>query len=159
MHKVKKSLEIKAPVERVFEFMTTPTNFPSVWPSMVEVSNVQAKAGGWHSFDWVYKMAGVKIHGHAAPQKVETNKFIEMRNESGVPSTFRWTYEAKGTSTVLTIEVEYDIPSTLLGKVAEAILVKVNEHEMDTLLKNVKTTLELTTRLQPKDQGSLHATH
>jgi hypothetical protein len=30
MHKLKKSLEIRVPVERVYEFVTTPTNLPEL---------------------------------------------------------------------------------------------------------------------------------
>ncbi len=157
MHKMKKSLEIKAPVERVYEFVTTPTNLPSVWPSMVEVSNVETRAGGWHSFDWTYKMAGLKFHGHAEPKKVETNKFVEMRNEAGIPSTLRWTYEARGASMLLTVEVEYDIPTPLLGKIAESILVKINERELDTLLHNLKTILEPIAQARPQRDSGAHA--
>lgn len=156
MQKMRKSVDIKVPVERVYEFVTTPTNLPSVWPSMIEVSNVQSRTAGWHSFDWVYKMAGIKFHGHAEPQKVEPNKFVEMRNESGIPSTFRWTYEARGGSTLLTVEVEYDIPTPLVGKIAESILVKINERELDTLLHNLKAMLEPTA--QPRADGRPQAT-
>lgn len=123
---------------------------------MVEVSNVQTRPGGWHSFDWVYKMAGLKFHGHAEPKKVETNKYVEMRNESGIPSTFRWTYEGRGASTLLTVEVEYDIPAPVIGKIAESILVKLNEREMDTLLHNLKAILEPTAQAQPQPDGRAH---
>ena len=34
--------------------------------SLVEVSRVEAKPDGAHSFDWTYKMAGLKFHGHRA---------------------------------------------------------------------------------------------
>ena len=47
MHRIRKSVEIKAPVNRVYEMLTTPQNLPGIWPSMVEVSNVERKADGW----------------------------------------------------------------------------------------------------------------
>ena len=41
MVKLEKSIMIKAPVERVFSFMADPKNLPEVWPSMVEVKDIQ----------------------------------------------------------------------------------------------------------------------
>lgn len=142
MHLMKKSIEIKAPVERVYDFFTTPSNLPSIWPSMVEVTNVERRPDGYNSFDWVYKMVGVRFKGHAEPRKVVQNKYIEIKNESGIPSTFRWTYEGRGASTLLTVEVEYAIPTPVFGTVAEAIVSKVNERELESMLANGKTVLE-----------------
>lgn len=152
MHQIRKSIEIKAPVERVFEFLTTPNNFLSIWPSMVEVSNVVRRADGYNSFDWVYKMAGLRFKGHAEPKKIETNKYVEMRNESGIPSTFRWLYEPRGTATYLTVEVDYEAPAPVIGKLAEAIVAKINERELEALLANAKSVLEQPIRTQAAPQ-------
>lgn len=159
MHLMKKSIEIKAPVERVYEFLTTPSNLPGIWPSMVEVTNVERRLDGWHRFDWVYKMVGIRFKGHAEPTKVEPNRYVEMKNESGIPSTFRWSYDPRGaTSTLLTLEVEYAIPTPVFGTVAEAIVSKVNERELETLLANAKTVLEHAALRQPQPTPAAQAT-
>ena len=142
MHRIRKSVEIKAPVNRVYEMLTTPQNLPGIWPSMVEVSNVERKADGWQKFDWVYKMAGIHFKGHAETIRADANKYVEIRNSSGIPSTFRWTYEARGGGTMVTCEVEYDMPASVLGKLAEAVVTKLNEREMTTMLENAKTAIE-----------------
>lgn len=153
MHQIRKSIEIKAPVERVFEFLTTPNNFLSIWPSMVEITNAVRRADGTNSFDWVYKMAGLRFKGHAEPKKIETNKYVEMRNESGIPSTFRWFYESRGAgATYLTVEVDYEAPAPVIGKLAEAIVGKINERELETLLANAKSILEQPIRTQANQQ-------
>ena len=41
MAKVKRSITINAPVEKVFGYWEEPTNRPEVWPSFVEVKDVQ----------------------------------------------------------------------------------------------------------------------
>jgi uncharacterized protein YndB with AHSA1/START domain len=46
MAKVEKSVTIKANVEKVFDFMADPRNLPEVWPSMVEVRDVQPSPTG-----------------------------------------------------------------------------------------------------------------
>ena len=143
MHRIKKSIEINAKPQQVFELITTPQNLPSIWPSMIEASNVERRADGTHKFDWVYKMAGLHFKGHSESTKVETNKYSEVKNEGGIPSTFKWSFEPRGSGTLLTCEVEYEMPGSVLGKLAEAVAAKLNERECVTVLENAKSTLEL----------------
>lgn len=63
MAKVKKTISINAPVEKVFGYFEEPTNLPEIWPSMVEVKDVQRLPNGGTSFRFVYKMLGVRLEG------------------------------------------------------------------------------------------------
>jgi len=146
MRKLLKSIEINAPVDRVYEFMTTPTNLPSIWPSLLAVANVERRADGTNSFDWTYKMAGMHFHGHTRPLEVKQNQLVVMRSDEGIPNTFRWTYQPKGAGTLLTVEVEYSMPTPILGPIAEVVVAKKNDRELDTLLSNAKATLEAAER-------------
>ena len=38
MAKMNKSIMINAPVDKVFEFVTEPTNLPKFWPSLIEAA-------------------------------------------------------------------------------------------------------------------------
>lgn len=142
MAKIKNSIDIDAPVEQVYEFMTDPNNLPNVWPSMLDVSNVERKEDGSHSFDWIYKMAGMKFEGHSDTVEVERNKRVVAKNQRGIPSTFNYLYEKRDGGCKLTVEVDYGVPDKLLSKLAEPILVRINEHESEILLKNVKAVME-----------------
>ena len=108
---------------------------------MVEVKNATRKDDGTQTFDWEYKMAGLRFHGHCDTVKVDPHHSIELKN-TGIPSTFRWTYEARNGGVRITCDVEYAIPTPVLGKMAEAIVAKLNERELDTLLANIKSTVE-----------------
>ena len=144
MAKISRSIEIDAPVERVFSFMTDPNNMPEVWPSMVEVKNVERKDDGSHEFDWVYKMAGIRFEGHASASDVRKNERVVSKNASGIPSTFEYTYEKLGAGrSRLKIDCEYEIPGRLLSKLGEPFLKRINEHEAEVLLKNVKARMEM----------------
>lgn len=144
MIKIQKNVVIQAPVDRVFEFMTTPENLLEVWPSLVEVTNVKRAADGTHSFDWAYKMAGLRFRGHARTIEVEPLRRVVVKNDKGIDSTFRYTYAgADGGGTKLGMEVEYEIPSSLLERIARPIVERLNDHEAGLLLQNVKTRLEL----------------
>jgi hypothetical protein len=50
--------------------------------------------------------------------------------------------EPHGDGTTLTIDVDYTIPIPVLGKLAEKLVLKRNERELELALENVKDTLE-----------------
>ncbi len=88
MAKIEKSLFINAQVEKVFGFMAKPENLPEIWPSLQEVRNVQPLPNGGYTYDWTYKMAGIRFEGHAKWTEFIENQRIVDENESGIPSTF-----------------------------------------------------------------------
>ncbi len=53
-----------------------------------------------------------------------------------------WTFQAQGTGTKVSFEAEYTVPVPLLGKLAEAFMVRANEHEAETILANLKDRME-----------------
>ncbi|MEN6434356.1 MAG: SRPBCC family protein [Anaerolineaceae bacterium] len=142
MNKIHKSITIHAPVEKVYKFMTNPNNLLEIWPSMVEVHKVEMKPDGWHRFDWVYKMGGLKFSGWGEATEVRPNQFVQVTNKSGIPSKFDWTYEAMGEDSKITVDAEYTVPVPLINKLAESIIVKMNEKEAEILLANLKTRME-----------------
>jgi len=142
MATIEKTITINAPVEKVFGYMTEPTNLPGIWPSMVEVRDVKKVGGVGDSFRWVYKMVGMRFEGTNETTEFVANQRVVTKNETGIPSTFTWTYQAEAGGTKLTLEVEYTVPIPLLGKLAEAVIVKQNEHEAEVLLANLKARME-----------------
>lgn len=143
MVKVTKSVTINAPVEKVFAFMSDPTNMPEFWPSMIEVKDVQPSPAGGANFGWVYKMAGMRFEGASETIEVITNQRVVTKSTKGIESTFVWMYEPEDGGTTLTVEVEYTVPIPLLGKLAEAFIVKQNEHEAEAMLANLKARMEV----------------
>ena len=142
MAKLERTITIVAPVEKVFAFMGEPVNLPEIWPSMVEVKDIVPSPAGGYNFGWVYKMAGMRIEGASENTQNIPNQLVVTRSKKGIESTFKWTYKPEAGGTRLTVEVEYIIPVPLLGKLAEAVIVKLNEHEADTLLANLKARME-----------------
>jgi uncharacterized membrane protein len=143
MKKIRKTVSIKAPLNLIYEYMTHPENLPEIWPSMVEVTHTTRKADGSHSFDWIYKMAGMHFRGHAVTIEVKQNERVVVKNEKGIASTFIWTYAGENGGTKVTMEVEYSLPSHLLEKLAEPFLHGINEREAQTVLENLKSRMEL----------------
>ncbi|WP_299028909.1 SRPBCC family protein [uncultured Thermanaerothrix sp.] len=142
MAKIEKTILINAPVEKVFGFMSQPENLPRIWPSLQEIRNVQSLPNGGYSYDWTYKMAGIRFDGKAEWVEFVKNERILDKNESSIPSTFIWSFQAKEGGTQVTLNVEYTIPGSVTNKLAEPIIHKVNEQEALTVLANLKAYME-----------------
>lgn len=143
MLKIKRTVDIKAPVQRVYDYLNQPTNLPGIWPNMVSVSNVTPGAGGANEFEWTFKMAGVHFTGRTKVEEAQSGRYARFRNEGGIASTFVWTYAGlNGNNTRLTVELEYAIPAPVIGRVAEAVVAKINERDLDTMLSNLKDVME-----------------
>jgi len=122
--------------------MNNPTHIPEFWPSLIEVKDVRPSTTGGKDFDWVYKMAGMRFKGAAVSIEHVCNQRMVIKSTKGINARFVWTYESQNDGTKLTLEIEYTAPVSLLGKLEENFIVKMNEHEADTLLANLKARLE-----------------
>lgn len=154
MKTIDRSIRINAPVGKIYEFVTEPTNLPEIWPSLVEVSNSRRKPDGSHSFDFIYKMAGVRFHGHAATSRATPNKYVEVETKVGLISIFRWSFEGRNDVTEVKLHVEYEIPIPLLGKMAESFLVSLNERECEHLLLTLKERIESMREVKPEQRAT-----
>ena len=145
MQQTRKTVEIHAPVEQVFNYLCEPTNLPEIWPSVIEVSNVERSEDGTCSFDWTYKMAGMRFPGHCTQKVVSPQEYVdvEAQGQAGIPSSFRWTYQQKAGWCELTCEVDYSVPVPVLGRIAEAAAATFNDRVLETMLANVRHAIEV----------------
>jgi uncharacterized membrane protein len=141
MAKLSKSITINAPVEKVFGYVSKSSNLPEIWPSLCEIKDIKQLPDGSTTDRWTYKMAGMSLQGTSSTRYVE-NKSVISKTEGGVKSTQTWKFEPADGGTKVIFEVEYTVPVPVLGKLAEAIVVKMNDHEGDVLLANLKSRME-----------------
>lgn len=139
MPTIQRSISIHAPVARVFDYVADPTHLPKIWPSMVAVSNVEPHPNG-NSFDWDYKLLGMRIRGHSDPVDLVQYERQVTRSVKGIPNTFRWLYTSHDGDTEVTLEVDYKVP--VFGRLLEGAVGRANEREAETLLRNLKTEME-----------------
>ena len=142
MAKLSRSTTVHARVEDVFDFLEDKTHFPEFWPSMLDVSDIRDLPNGGKHFHWTYKMAGLRFEGDTEEIEVVPNKKLVGKNEKGIESTVTWLMDGHGEETDLTFEVDYNIPVPVLGKLAEKVVLKLNENEADAVIANVKTQIE-----------------
>jgi len=142
MATVKKSITINAPVDKVFMYSTDQTNMPEIWPSMVENKILERLPNGGTKSQYVYKMAGVRFEGISIDTEFIPNQRTVSKTEGGIESEITWEYQSEGEATFVAFKAEYTVPIPLLGKLAEAFIVKLNENEAETLLANLKARME-----------------
>jgi len=137
-------IRVDAPVDRVFEFLVDPHNLPEIWPNIVEVKNVKkSKANEGFNFNWDYKMSGTQFEGKCETIEYTPYERLVVKCNKGLDSTITWRFQPTGRETHVTLKFEYQIPSSLLKRMKEEIVVQENEHEVDAMLQNLKSRLEL----------------
>ncbi len=87
-------------------------------------------------------MAGMRFEGASETTESIPNQRTVTRSTKGIRSTFVWLYQPAEGGTKLTVEAETMAPVPRPGKLAEAFIVKQNEHEADALLANLKARME-----------------
>ena len=142
MAKYETSIQIDAPVQKVFAFLNNPVNLPEIWPSFIEVRDVTRLSNGGTSFRYVYKMAGMRLKGTSEDVECVPNERTVNKSKGGIEATQVWTYQPEKGGTKFTWGLEYSVPVPLLGKLAEAVILKMNEREIHLVLANLKARME-----------------
>ena len=142
MKVVDKEVTVNAPIEKVYAYISEPRNTVRYWPSVIEVDDVKSLPNGGYSARWVYKMAGMRLKGTGEFTTVVPNNYFVVETRGGIRSKVTWTFRSWEDSTRVTLTVEYTVPIPLLGELAEAIVVKMNDREGDLILANLQAIFE-----------------
>jgi ribosome-associated toxin RatA of RatAB toxin-antitoxin module len=139
---IERSIVIKAPLKQVFAYVDDPLHLPEIWPSLVEVKEVKPLPKGGHRYHWIYKMAGMRFEGETETLEFEPDRRFVEKATGQILSTFDWKFTPVDGTTKIELKTEYEIPSKLLGKLAEPFVRKLNEREAETFLANLKDRVE-----------------
>ncbi|MFC1953377.1 SRPBCC family protein [Chloroflexota bacterium] len=140
------AITIPIPAEKIFDYIGTPTNLPEFWPSLIEVKNVQSLPGGRYKAQYAYKMAGIQFRGIGEYTEVVPNKSLVIVTKGGISSVMTWTFRTRVNITRVNLTIDYKVPIPLLGKLAEAVVVKMNEQEIVLMLSNLRARLAFSPR-------------
>lgn len=141
MPRIHRSISIQAPVSRVFDYLADPRNHTEWLPSLLETSDIIGSGKG-QRHKWKYKMDGVPLSGQSTVVEFVPNErqVIDSRG----PSDSTWTFElaSEGNTTTLDLTIDYTIPLPVLGKLAEKLVLKRNEREIDLAMENIRERME-----------------
>src|SRR6266540_3210173 len=128
-----KEITVKAPVEKVFDYVDEPMHLPEIWPSLYEVKEVKKLPTGGHTFAWYYNMAGTRINGMTETFERVPYKYFTHKTHGDLESTFAWKFYGENGFTKIEFEADYETP-TLFEKKDMPFVMRRNEFEADTIL-------------------------
>jgi uncharacterized membrane protein len=140
---VSKSVTVNHSPAEVIEYIADVSNHPAFIGPLKSVSDLAGdprKPGT--SWTWVFVMAGVEISGSAETIKYEPGRLFSYRTTSGALSTFEYSAAQEGDGTKVTINVDYEIPDTLLGKVQAPVVERLNDLDGQRAVDNLKVILD-----------------
>ncbi len=143
MVSIDETLQIDAPVEDVFAYMDDPQNHVEVTPSLAEVRNVEPTENGGKQLEHTFRMAGIGLDGELVETTHEENELMVFEMSGQLEGELRLEFDRVDDGTELTYNASYDLPESVLGRVAEPFVRRYNERELRTTLENIKTRLEV----------------
>ena len=143
MPNVNKSVTVSRAPAEVIDYIADVSNHPAFIGPLKSVSDLAGdpRQPGT-TWSWLFVMAGVEISGDAETVRYEPGKTFSYRTTSGALSTFEYSAAAHGDGTSVTINVEYEIPRTLLGKVQAPVVERLNEADGQRAVDNLKVILD-----------------
>lgn len=142
MVRIDKSIEIKAPLTVVYDYLSNPQHELEWMVGMQDLRNLTGSGVGTH-FEWTYRMGGLLFKGESTRVEDDHEKHFVAQTKGGLESTWTFNLERrKDDVTVLNLDIEYTIPIPLLGTLAEKIFSRRNEHDTDLSLLRIKEKLE-----------------
>jgi uncharacterized membrane protein len=143
MARVIRSFTVKRKPAEVIEYIADVENHPAFIAPLKSVSNLvgdpKRKGTKW---DWIFVMAGVQLTGKAETVDYQAGKRYSFKT-TGIESTFHYSAEPHDGGSEVRAEVAYEIPQSVLGKVADrAVVERMNERDADRAAENLKTILD-----------------
>lgn len=144
MTRIAESVEVNAPVEKVFAFASDWRYWEKWWLGVSDFKPTTEVTGG-NGTRYAYKAwaAGLTVH-----LETEIRDFVENVGWRGVvtkglPHTTQWVFEAKGGTTRLTYILEYSLPIPLLGVLLDFLLMQPGwRRRLKRSLRNLKLHFE-----------------
>jgi uncharacterized membrane protein len=143
MSRVAKSAVINGNADQIMSYIADVKNHPAFIGPLKSIANVKGdpKKPGT-SWDWTFIMAGVELSGRAETVGYEPGKKFSYRTTTGVESTWTYSAEPQGSGLKVTVDVTYDVPSTLLSKMQASVVEKLNDAEGVRAVENLKAILD-----------------
>lgn len=146
MGKMTKSVEIKAPPEKVFAFLTDTEKLNEIAKGDVEFK--QTSQGPWRvgtTMHWISRQGGQKVEADMEVTEFEKNKKATVSTVGASKLKLKQTCAVEPTAngTKLTYIMNYTVPYSILGKVIDRLKVQKDvEKSIERQFMDAKAALE-----------------
>ena len=141
-HKLECDAHIHAPGDSVFAYVTDPEHLPEWMPHMIEVKNVSGPPGVGTTWDYYYSFAGTHHRGSSQILEYDQGRRVAVRADGDLASEWFFQFEPEDGSTHLKVEIDYEMPTTLVAKIELEILRRLHINDGKHALENIKAHLE-----------------
>jgi carbon monoxide dehydrogenase subunit G len=135
------SVVVDAPQETVFDYVTDPTKMAEWLPNMVLTHHIVGSGEG-QQYEWTYKISGILFHGESVVVEYLPSALAVHQTIGAVNSTWTFRVEPLKEQSKFTLDVAYEVPVPVLGKLAEHVIARRDARLVGLALENVKETLE-----------------
>jgi uncharacterized membrane protein len=135
------SIVIQAPLGEVFAYVSDPRKFPDWVNGMIEVRNLIG-AGEGAQYEWTFQMVGMQFRGQSVVVNYVENECAAYQSIGMIESLWTNIVDPQDGGTKLTMKLEYAIPTPVLGKLAERLILRRNKRGLDASLMNAQEALE-----------------
>jgi carbon monoxide dehydrogenase subunit G len=141
MPKVERTITINAPIDKVFAYITNPTNEKEFVPSITDIRNIKGEGVG-QTYEWTFKMMGIPRSGKSETMEYKPNERYVTKSSGGIVSTWAYTFKSEAGGTQVNLVIDYSIPIPVLGKFGERLALRGIEREADYGTAALKDILE-----------------
>lgn len=142
--KIKQSIKINAPLKKVFEYVTSPQNWTMYVTGLVDIRSLSSDIPvSGTTFQWTYRMLGINLDGRGRVAAYRRNRKFALEMEGSFPIREIYIFDGDAASTILTFEMQYEVPGKVLGVMANRLIIeKMNIKEAAVVLKKIKAICE-----------------
>ena len=141
MPRIRKSITINAPVEKVFEYISDPKNTLEWWSNVTAVRDITGQ-GERQSWTFDYKMMGKQFTAKAKVISSRRNNDRRVESKGGMDAKWYWEFRPVGGGTQLRWVMDYTIPFPVLGMIGELLIKRRNERVARFSMANIKERME-----------------
>ncbi len=142
MPTITKEIVVGAQINEIYRYISKPSNLLQIWPGLIEMSSERLLPNGGYSFRWMYKMFGIYLKGKGECIDIVPNLRLTSKNTGSINSLVTWTFRSTDLKTTVTLSADYQIPSPILDRFTESILIKMIEKESELILFNLRIVFE-----------------
>jgi hypothetical protein len=142
VQQVKASGVIDNTPESVLGYIADVRNRTFYLPSLKAISNIQGEpASASTTWKWTWVLMGMEFVGTGRSIAYEPAQRYSFKTEGGIDSTWTYTVAPEGKTTRLSIQVEYQPPTSVLARLRGESQAR-HQAEVDHVLQNLKSILD-----------------
>jgi uncharacterized protein YndB with AHSA1/START domain len=140
---VQRTVDINAAPDETMALLSDASRWPGWYPGMTEIDIADPfpEEGGRVAFK--VKSAGLSMAITETVLDYQPGKLQVLQMEGMLSGRARWEVTPKGDGTRLTTTFDYALPGGVLGRIADALIVKrMNAKSLEAGLQNLKALVE-----------------